>query len=110
MRPLDLVALFDPSRLASGGEGENGECESGLTVADCIDWSKVGGGPGGGSGAGAAAGGAEGGENAIGQLPPGVNLADLAALADLVANAPRICWDQYRGLYGNHPAVRPNCR
>jgi len=67
-------------------------------VADCIDWSQVGGGAGGGAG------------GMPGQLPPGVNAADLAALGDLIANAPNLCWDQYKALYGSHPAVRDFCR
>jgi len=51
-----------------------------------------------------------GGAGALAGLPPGTNAADLAALGDLVANAPTICWDQYRALYGSHPAVRDFCR
>jgi type II secretory pathway component PulJ len=97
MRPLDLVALLDPTQAAGGADGDgdgekDGECK--YSVADCIDWSKVGGGNG----------------EASGGLPAGVNPADLAALGDLVANAPNLCWDQYRALYGSHPAVREFCR
>jgi prepilin-type N-terminal cleavage/methylation domain-containing protein len=101
MRPLDLVALLDPSQAAraagNGDDEKDGKCK--YTVADCIDWSMVGGGGGAGAGGGAAGG-----------LPAGINPADLAALGDLVANAPTICWDDYRALYGSHPAVRDFCR
>lgn len=98
LRPLDMVALLDPTQVAGGGENDKDKdkaCK--YTVADCIDWSQVGGGPGSSGGI-------------PGNLPPGVNLADLAALGDLIANAPNICWDQYRALYGSHPAVRDFCR
>lgn len=108
MRPLDLVALLDPTQVASGDGDE--DCE--LKLSDCIDWSKVGGG-----GAGFPGGGNSGEEDPVtggggplSGLPEGTTGADLAALGDLVANAPNICWDQYRALYGNHPAVRPACR
>jgi prepilin-type N-terminal cleavage/methylation domain-containing protein len=109
MRPLDMVALLDPSQL----DGENGNQNCKLTLADCIDWSKVGGGNSGGIGAGAGAsmgpGGMGGGAGGAGQGAQ-ITAADLQALGDLVANAPNICWDQYRALYRNHPAVREQCR
>ena len=111
MRPLDMVALLDPTQL----DGQNGQkCTGGLTLADCIDWTKVGGGNSGGTGAGAGLGqgggmgGALGGDGA-GQGAP-ITAADLQAMGDLVANAPNICWDQYRALYRNHPAVKAQCR
>jgi type II secretory pathway component PulJ len=96
MRPLDMVALLDPSQL----DGEEGNQNCKLTLADCIDWSKVGGGTPGAGAMNPPAGG---------QVPQ-VTAADLQALGDLVANAPNICWDQYRALYRNHPAVREQCR
>ena len=99
MRPLDMVALLDPSQL----DGENGNQKCKLTLADCIDWTKVGGGNTGGIGAGAGAG-------MGGGAPQMPSAADLQALGDLVANAPNICWDQYRALYRNHPAVKEQCR
>ena len=110
MRPLDMVALLDPSQL----DGANGKCQ--LTLADCLDWSKVGGGTPGSTGAGTHPGGSLGGGNALnggggaGQGPAQITAADLQALGDLVANAPNICWDQYRALYRNHPAVKEQCR
>jgi prepilin-type N-terminal cleavage/methylation domain-containing protein len=96
MRPLDMVALLDPSQL-NGGENQN--CK--LTLADCIDWTKVGGGNPAGSTTNLPGGGGPS------QMP---SAADFQALGDLVANAPNICWDQYRALYHNHPAVKEQCR
>jgi len=106
MRPLDMVALLDPDQL---NEGADQNCKQ--TLADCIDWTKVGGGNTGGIGAGGVGGALGGGQNGGGggQGAP-VSAADLQALGDLVANAPHICWDQYRALYRNHPAVKPQCR
>lgn len=98
MRPLDLVALLDPSQ-AAGGDGDGDGDDDGLTLADCIDWSKVGGG-----------GGIPGGAGAPSSLPSGMSGVDLAGLQDLVANAPNVPWEPYRAVYGNHPAVRAHCR
>jgi hypothetical protein len=84
VRPLDLVALLDPTRLDGGGGGEEESEEdcapSGLTVAECIDWTAVGG---------------------VGGMPE---------LEDLLAAAPTTCWDPYRPLYGTHPSVRDFCK
>jgi prepilin-type N-terminal cleavage/methylation domain-containing protein len=110
MRPIDLVALLDPNQ---GASGEGAECESGLSLADCIDWSKVGpmtggnppGGPVIGPGGPVIGPGEE--QPGVPQLP---TEGDLAGLADLLANAPNICWDEYRGLYAGHPAVKSECK
>ncbi|HVN40859.1 MAG TPA: type II secretion system protein GspJ [Myxococcota bacterium] len=94
MRPLDMVALLDPDQLNGG----NQNCK--LTLADCIDWTKVGGGkiPGMGN-------------PPVSQGAPQMPSADVVqALSDLVANAPNICWDQYRALYRDSPAVKQQCR
>jgi prepilin-type N-terminal cleavage/methylation domain-containing protein len=78
VRPLDLEALLDPARGTGAGDQEAEECE--LTVAECIDWTAVG--------------GVEG----------------MPELQDLLASAPTTCWDPYKPLYGTHPAVRDFCR
>jgi hypothetical protein len=80
VRPLDMKALLDPTRVAGTGDGadEDQECE--LSVAECIDWTKAGG------------------------------AAAMPELQDLLAKAPTTCWDPYRALYGSHPAVRDFCR
>jgi len=113
MRPIDLVALLDPNQ--AGADGQDGECESGLSLADCIDWSKAGpqngrGGNGGGGGFPPTGAGGGGGPGGIGAFPEGTTAADVAAIADLIANAPNECWDKYRALYAGHPAIKPNCR
>jgi prepilin-type N-terminal cleavage/methylation domain-containing protein len=120
MRPIDLVALLDPNQSGSG-DGDDEECESGLSLADCIDWSKAGGGLGGAGGGGGGGGGGPlggggpgggggGGDDPIGQFPAGTTPADVAAIADLIANAPNECWDNYRALYAGHPAIKPQCK
>jgi prepilin-type N-terminal cleavage/methylation domain-containing protein len=109
MRPLDLVALLDPTQAAAGEEGA-GDCESGLTLADCIDWSKAGGGLGGAGAGGGFPGGEEGGGGPLSQFPPGTTPSDVAAIADLIANAPNECWDDYRSLWAGHPAIKANCK
>jgi type II secretion system protein J len=100
MRPIDLAALLDPNQVAANGSDQN--CE--YTVADCIDWSKVGGG-------GARTGGAPSASN-LGELAAGAaSAADFAALGEFIASAPTTCWDDnLRALYGSHPAVRDFCR
>jgi len=84
VRPLDLEKLLDPTRIAGGGDGEEESEEdcgpSGLTVAQCIDWTAAGG---------------------VGGMPE---------LQDLLASAPTTCWEPYRPLYGTHPAVRDFCK
>jgi prepilin-type N-terminal cleavage/methylation domain-containing protein len=109
MRPIDLVALLDPNQAGSADGDE--ECASGLSLADCIDWSKAGGGPGASNGGGIPGGaGGGGGPGGLGGFPEGTTPADVAAIADLIANAPNECWDKYRALYAGHPAIKPNCR
>jgi hypothetical protein len=96
MRPLDLAALLDPGQGGGGAGDEDEDCQ--YTLAECLDFSQLG------------LPGADAGGAVEGGLPAGTDAADLAALGDLIQNAPNLCWDQYRSLYGNHPAVRDFCR
>lgn len=93
VRPLDLETLLDPETYAAaGGAGrEADQGDSGLTLADCIDFSKIG-------GASGAAGLA------------GMSATDLSTLAALAAKADSTPFAPYRALVGNHPAVNPQCR
>lgn len=87
VRPLDMEALLDPTRVAGNNQDSQG-CK--LKLADCIDFSTP---------------------NAdTFQALKNLNPTEQAALRNLVTNAPNICWDQYRALYGNLPNVRPECR
>jgi type II secretion system protein J len=101
VRPLDFTTLLDPKAYASldgGGEGEDGECR--LKVSDCIDFAAF----------------------AAGQSPDVTQNQDLSGLLSLTpeerqavrglngANLGQACWDDFREAYGNHPAVRPECR
>jgi prepilin-type N-terminal cleavage/methylation domain-containing protein len=81
VRPLDLAKLLDPNGLAASGDGDDEDQDCEFTVAECIDWTLVGGGAG-----------------------------TVPELQDLMASAPSQCWDAYRPLYGTHPAVREQCR
>jgi prepilin-type N-terminal cleavage/methylation domain-containing protein len=101
VRPLDLVALFDPEGGADGA-GEEGDCDESLLVRDCID------------------------EQTISDLTGGAvrNLDEAQAIAgqglagtqsltggnvdiDAILDSP---WCSVRDVYGGHPAVKAECR
>jgi len=94
VRPLDLAVLLDPETY----EGDAAEAETGedMTLAECVDFSKLG-----------AAGGAGGVDPS--QLA-GLSGSDLSTLATLRDKADTTSFNAFRSLLGNHPAVRPECR
>lgn len=100
VRPLDLVALFDPEAGAEGA-GEEGECDESLLVRDCID------------------------EQAISDLTGGAvtDVDQAASLGQGLAGSQSLTgggvdieaildssWCALRDLYGDHPAVKAECR
>ena len=97
VRPLDMATLLDPVAYAEAAGESAGEKKCALTVADCVDLAALGAG-----GAGAAQG--------------------LSALQNLSeedretirllnrGNLGEVCWDNFRDAYGDHPAVKPQCR
>lgn len=95
VRPLDMQVLLDPETYESDSAGE--ETEDDMTLAQCVDFSKLG----------AAAGGAAGVDPS--QLA-GLSTTDLSTLATLRDKADTTSFNAFRSLLGNHPAVRPECR
>jgi prepilin-type N-terminal cleavage/methylation domain-containing protein len=88
MKPLDIETLTDPEAAA----GEGGEDDE-LTVADCVDFSKL--------------------ETDNGSAPgaiPNLSPEDLGKLQDVLSNAQSLPWPQYRGLFGNSAAVKAECK
>ena len=86
LKPLDMEKLTDPD---AAGEGEE---DDELTVADCVDFSKLGTDNG----------------SAPGELP-NLTPGDLTQLQNVVNNAANLPWPPYKGLFGNSPAVKPEC-
>lgn len=92
VRPLDLETLLDPVAYAGGeAEGEDRECE--LTVADCIDLSLVTGSM----------------DQPTGNLDP-EQLSAVQAQIQAAGGIGKVCWEDFRAQFGNHPATRPHCR
>jgi hypothetical protein len=89
LRPIDLEVLLDPEgedELA-GGDGEDEEFGD-LTLADCIDFSKV---------------------TAADAASAGLSSTDVSTLAALAQN-PDALFAPYADILAGHPAVRPQCR
>ncbi len=89
--PIDLEELLDPATYASGGgaAGEEGE-DGDLTLADCVDLGML----------------SANAEGALTGLSPEV----LAEIDRLRENADTTPFAPYRDRFGNHPAVREECR
>jgi len=89
LRPLDLEQLLNPGEEGEGGENDEDEDgESGdLTLADCIDFSKVG----------------------TGSVP-GLSATDISTLSALAQQNPDALFAPYAGALAGHPAVNPECR
>lgn len=89
VRPLDLEILLDPGTASEAGAGgTDDEDLEGLTLADCVDFSRIQ------AGDAAAAGFSE------------TDLKTLATLAQQQADAP---WAPYAPVFGDHPAVDAEC-
>jgi prepilin-type N-terminal cleavage/methylation domain-containing protein len=102
VRPLDLTTLLDPVAYAAldGGDATaDGECR--LRVVDCLDFSALGGNPG------AVDPNASPDLSGLAGLSPEDRVA-VRALAG--ADLGKLCWDDFRDAYQNHPAVKPECR
>jgi type II secretory pathway component PulJ len=91
MPPIDLEVLFDPSSYASGAgeDGAEGEDEN-LTLADCVDLDML----------------SANAEETMMGLSPDV----MAEIDRLRENADTTPFAPYRDRFGNHPAVREECR
>ena len=90
LRPLDLELLLDPELAGEGSDEDGGEDEYGdLTLADCIDFAKIG------SGAGSV---------------PGLSATDIDTLSALAQQNPDARYAPYAGVLSGHPAVRPECQ
>lgn len=93
VRPLDMQVLLDPETYESGAGGEE-TTEDQRTLAECVDFSKLG---------------AGGGAVDPSQLA-GLSSTDLSTLAALKDKGGSTSFNAFRSLLGNHPAVRPECR
>jgi type II secretory pathway pseudopilin PulG len=91
MPPIDLEVLLDPATYASGAgdEGEESEDED-LTLADCVDLDML----------------SANAQEAMMGLSPDV----VAEIDRLRENADTTPFAPYRDRFGNHPAVREECR
>jgi hypothetical protein len=90
LRPLDLEVLLDPGSTEEleGGEGDGDDELADLTLADCIDFTKI-------SDADAAA--------------AGLSSTDLSTLTALAQN-PDALFAPYKDILGGHPSVNPQCQ
>jgi hypothetical protein len=100
VRPLDLVALFDPEAGADGA-GEQGDCDESLLVRDCIDEQALAELTGGAVTSVAQAESVGQGLAGSQSLTGGV--VDLEAILDS-------SWCSVQAVYGDHPAVKASCR
>lgn len=111
VRPLDLVALFDPE--GGAGAGEEGECDESLLVRDCIDEQALSELTGGAvtsvDQAASVAGGGRGltGRGLAGSQSVGGGVGNGGIDIDAILDSP---WCSVRDLYGDHPAVKQSCR
>jgi type II secretory pathway component PulJ len=88
LRPLDLEELLKPGEEGDAGEDEDEDGENGdLTLADCIDFSKVGSGS-----------------------IPGLSATDISTLSALAQQNPDAPFAPYAGALAGHPAVNAKCR
>jgi hypothetical protein len=89
LRPIDLEVLLDPTseEALAGGEGDEDEFGN-LTLADCIDFSKV---------------------TAADAASAGLSSTDVSTLAALAQN-PDALFAPYADILAGHPAVNPECR
>jgi hypothetical protein len=84
LRPIDLEALLDPDKKQEVADNEDEEGD-GMTIADCIDVSK------------------------LSLAGTGLSQSDLATIQAAVANTPAAAFSAYAGVLAGNPAVNPDC-